>query len=111
MPDRRTLFGAIVAGIAGLLGWRMLSGETETGIVRVDTRSGTVLHCVANGCYTVVRRGQSLLNQSERQKAREKAYGDGAPPAQKALPAPQSAPAEQPAQPVQPAQPEPASQR
>ena len=85
--------------------------ETETGIVRVDTRSGTVLHCVANGCYTVVRRGQSLLNQSERQKAREKAYGDVAPPTQKALPAPQSAPAEQPAQPVQPAQPEPASQR
>jgi len=63
--------------------------ETETGIVRVDTRSGTVLHCVANGCYTVVRRGQSLLDREERQKAREKAFGDDTPAVQRALPAPQ----------------------
>lgn len=68
---------------------------TDTGIVRVDMQSGTTLHCVANGCYTVVRRGQTLLDQEERQKARTKAFGD-APPAQRALPAPQ--PAAQPPQ-------------
>ena len=62
---------------------------TGSGIVRVDTRSGTVLHCVENGCYTVVRRGQSLLDREERQKAREKAFGSTAPPAPEALPAPQ----------------------
>lgn len=62
---------------------------TDSGIVRVDTRSGTVLHCVENGCYTVVRRGQSLLDQEERQKARAKAFGSAVPSAPKALPAPQ----------------------
>ena len=59
---------------------------TDTGIVRVDTRGGTVLHCVENGCYRVVSRGQTLLDGDERRKARTKAFGDEAPPAQ-ALPA------------------------
>src|SRR3712207_7462195 len=62
---------------------------TDTGIVRVDTRSGTVLHCVENGCYTVVRRGQTLLDGEERRKAREKAFGERPPPSQRARPAPQ----------------------
>ncbi len=30
MPDRRTLFGAFAAAIAGLFGWRSLQGESET---------------------------------------------------------------------------------
>jgi hypothetical protein len=63
--------------------------ETETGIVRVDTRGGTVLHCVENGCYRVVSRGQDLLDGEEREKARTKAFGDEAPPAQRAVQPPQ----------------------
>jgi peptide-methionine (R)-S-oxide reductase len=30
MQDRRTLFGALAAGIAGLFGWRALQGEAES---------------------------------------------------------------------------------
>lgn len=51
-------------------------------VVRIDTRSGTVIACEGSRCYRVLRRGQEL---------------DDAPPA-KALPAP--APAAQPARPV-----------
>ena len=93
---RRIVTGITIAGVAIALAVYARPGppryeaiETESGIIRVDTRSGTILHCVANGCYTVVRRGQSLLDQDERQKARSKAYGDAPAPAQRALPAPQ----------------------
>jgi hypothetical protein len=96
LAARRIMTGVMIAGAAIGLGLYSRPGpprfqalETETGIVRVDTRSGTILHCVENGCYTVVRRGQSLLEDDERQKARLKAFGDEAAPAQKALPAPQ----------------------
>ena len=93
---RRVMTGLVIGGAAIALAVYARPGppryqalETETGIVRVDTKSGTILHCVANGCYTVVRRGQSLLDREERQQAREKAFGDDAAPAQRALPAPQ----------------------
>ncbi len=93
---RRIVTGIAIAGAAIALALYARPGppryqalETETGIIRVDTRSGTILHCVANGCYTVVRRGQRLLDQEERQKARAKAFGGDAAPAQKALPTPQ----------------------
>lgn len=92
---RRIVTGLVIAGAAIGLGIYARPGppryqaiETETGIIRVDTRSGTILHCVENGCYTVVRRGQTLLDREERQKARAKAFGNAAP-APRALPAPQ----------------------
>ena len=106
---RRIVTGIAIAGVAIALAVYARPGppryqaiETETGIIRVDTRSGTILHCVANGCYTVVRRGQSLLDQDERQKARARAYGDDPAAASSALPAPQpqrtlTAPAAEPA--------------
>ena len=106
---RRIVTGIAIAGAAIALALYARPGppryqaiETETGIIRVDTRSGTILHCVENGCYTVVRRGQPLLDREERQKARARAFGDnpaaapGALPAQqpqRALPAPVSEPA------------------
>ena len=99
---RRISTGLMIGGAAVALALYARPGPpryqaipTDTGIVRVDTREGTVLHCVANGCYTVVRSGQTLLDQDERQKARAKAFGDE-PPDQRALPAPQ--PSAQPSQ-------------
>jgi len=96
LAARRIMTGLMVGGAAIGLGIYSRPGpprfealETETGIVRVDSRSGTILHCVENGCYTVVRRGQSLLDREERQKARAKAFGDDSAPAGRALPAPQ----------------------
>ena len=97
---RRVMTGLVIGGAAIALAVYARPGppryqalETDSGIVRVDTKSGTILHCVANGCYTVVRSGQSLLDRDERQKAREKAFGGGeAAPGQRALPAPQPQP-------------------
>lgn len=93
---RRISTGLMIGGAAIALALYARPGPpryqaipTDTGIVRVDTRGGTVLHCVANGCYTVVRSGQTLLDQDERQKARAKAFGDE-PPAQRALPPPKA---------------------
>ena len=96
LAARRIMTGLMIAGAAIGLGLYSRPGpprfqalETDTGIVRVDTRSGTILHCVANGCYTVVRRGQSLLDDDERKAARTRAFGDEPAPAERALPAPQ----------------------
>jgi|GEM_PF-1981820 len=56
-------------------------------IVRIDTRSGTILSCVGNECSVVVRRGQSLvrrraLPKQDAQPARLPAPGPApAPPA------------------------------
>lgn len=93
---RRVMTGLVIGAAAIALAIYSRPGppryqaiETETGIIRVDTRSGTVLHCVANGCYVVVRRGQPLLDQQERREAREKAFGDSVAPARQAVPPPQ----------------------
>ncbi|HEX8641270.1 MAG TPA: hypothetical protein VF704_08945 [Allosphingosinicella sp.] len=93
---RRVVTGLVIAAGVLALGIYSRPGPpryqaipTDTGIIRVDTGSGTVLHCVENGCYTVVRRGQDLLDQEERRKAREKAFGDEPPPTAKALSPPQ----------------------
>ena len=107
---RRVMTGLVIGGAAIALAVYARPGppryqalETDSGIVRVDTQSGTILHCVANGCYTVVRSGQSLLDRDERQKAREKAFGGGAAPAQRALSPPQAQPQSQPQQKALPA--------
>ena len=60
---------------------------TPTGVVRVDTRTGTLISCVEDRCSRIVRRGQDL-------ERREKA---------KPLPAPAA-----PAAPAVPAAPDPA---
>lgn len=100
---RRISTGLIIGGAAIALAIYARPGPpryqaipTDTGIVRVDTRGGTVLHCVENGCYRVVSSGQDLLDGDERRKARTKAFGQPAqqalpvqpPQPQKALPAP-----------------------
>lgn len=67
---------------------------TGSSIVRVNTRSGTILECVGRDCGIVVQRGQHLSRRPP-----EKAAPAAAPqpaqaqPAPAALPAPQSAPA------------------
>ena len=61
---------------------------TDSGIVRIDTRTGTVLACEAGGCYTVVRKGQRLIDRPE-PKALPQPTQAPAP----ALPAPQAQPA------------------
>ena len=65
-----------------------VSGST---VIRTDIRSGTVLACEGQRCYTVVRRGQSLEDGPE-----EKAALPAPAPEPKALPAPTPAPAAQP---------------
>ena len=64
-----------------------VSGST---VIRTDIRSGTVLACEGQRCYTVVRRGQSLEDGPEEKAA----LPAPAAPEPKALPAP--APAAQP---------------
>jgi peptide-methionine (R)-S-oxide reductase len=39
MQDRRTLFGAIGAGIAALFGWRVLDGDTEVAQAKNQART------------------------------------------------------------------------
>ena len=41
MPDRRTLFGALAAGVAGFFGWRLLDGESEVAQARTFEVSKT----------------------------------------------------------------------
>ena len=57
---------------------------TETGVVRLDTRSGTMIACEAGRCTTILRRGQRL-----ERRPRPPVLPSPAPaPAQKALPSP-----------------------
>lgn len=65
---------------------------TDSGIVRIDTRSGTVLACEGQRCHTIVRRGQRL-------ERRPDAKALPAPQPQQALPRPATEPAPTPAQP------------
>ena len=90
---RRIVTGIVIAGaFVGLALYsrpgppRYQAFATEDGIVRVDTRRGTVIACQDQRCYTVVRRGQRL----------EKAplpEALPAPPPRRALPAPAAEPA------------------
>ncbi|HEV2817972.1 MAG TPA: hypothetical protein VGW40_12215 [Allosphingosinicella sp.] len=57
-------------------------------IVRIDTRSGTVIACEAGRCATVLRRGQRLERSLPQRPAPAALPAPAAPPAQ-ALPAPQ----------------------
>jgi hypothetical protein len=67
---------------------------TGSSIVRVNTRSGTILECVGRDCGIVVQRGQHLSRRPP-EKAAPAATPQPAQsqPAPAALPAPQSAPA------------------
>ncbi|HWT13202.1 MAG TPA: hypothetical protein VN231_10655 [Allosphingosinicella sp.] len=64
---------------------RFQAFAAEGAIVRVDMRSGTVLACEGQRCYTVVRRGQRL--------ERKALPAEPPAPVTKALPAPQAPPA------------------
>ena len=95
LAARRALMAIIIAG--GVIALAIYSRPdppryeaivTDTGIVRVDTRTGTVLNCEAGGCYTVVRKGQRLVSRPEA-KALPQPSRAPAP----ALPAPQAQPA------------------
>ena len=64
---RRVATSIAIAGIAIALAIYARPGPnryeafgTEGGIVRVDTRSGTVIGCEGGQCVTLVRRGQRL---------------------------------------------------
>lgn len=69
---RRIVTGIIIAGsIVGLAIYsrpgppRFQAFAAEGQIVRIDTRSGTVLACEDNQCWTVVRRGQRLKRPTQ----------------------------------------------
>ncbi len=64
---RKIVTGIVIAGAAIALAVyarpsppRYQVAATETGIVRIDTKSGTVIGCEAGVCRTIVRRGQHL---------------------------------------------------
>lgn len=64
---RKITTGIVIAGAAIALALyarpappRYQVIATDTGIARIDTRSGTVIGCEAGVCRTIVRRGQSL---------------------------------------------------
>jgi hypothetical protein len=70
--------GAIALAVYARPGPPRYQGFSAEGqIVRIDTRSGTVIACEGNQCMTVVRRGQRLRRSPP-----------GAAPKQDAQPAP-----------------------
>ena len=86
---------------------------TDTGFVRIDTRSGTVIGCETGRCMTLLRRGQDLAPNPNREPD---AVAPAAQP--KALPAPdqRASPTAPPAAPARapargPGEPEPAPTR
>jgi hypothetical protein len=67
LATRRMMIAIIVAGAAiGLALYsrpgppRFQAFATPNGIVRIDTRNGTVIACEAGRCMLVVRHGQHL---------------------------------------------------
>ena len=99
---RRIVTGIVIAGAAIALGLYSsrpappryevdVSGST---VLRTDVRSGTVIACESQRCYTVVRRGQRL------EKGPAARPLPAPPPPPRALPAPAVAePAPAPARP------------
>lgn len=83
---------------------RFQAFATPSGIVRIDTRSGTVIGCEAGRCMTLLRRGQPLASNPNRNPKALRAPAETASPqsGQKALPSPATAPA--PAEPANPTQ-------
>lgn len=49
-------------------------------IVRIDTRSGTVISCEAGSCFSVLRKGQQLARNPNRRPALKAAEPDALPP-------------------------------
>lgn len=92
---RRIVTALIIAGsIVGLAIYsrpgppRYQAFANEGQIVRIDTRSGTVLACEQNQCWTVVRRGQRL----KRNPAPAALPKPATPPQAPAAPTPRAAP-------------------
>ena len=89
LASRRLVTGLVIAGAAIGLAIYARPGPPryeaiaapDGRIIRIDTRSGTVLACEGRRCMTVVRRGQRLERELP------------APAQPRALPAPARAPA------------------
>ena len=105
LVTRRIASAIVIAGAAIALAiyarpspprYQLVAGEGE--VVRLDTRSGSMIACDGTGCTSVHRRGQDVGRRGERRLFE-------APPAaqQPALPAPR----QQPAQPQPQQQPSP----
>ena len=98
---RRIATSIAIAGVAIALAVYARPGPpryqafaTDDGIVRIDTRSGTVIGCEGGRCMTLLRKGQRLApNPNRNINAPRPEERSESPPAQKALPAPQPAPA------------------
>jgi len=95
LAARRFLMSMLVVGGAIALAIYSRPGPpryeafaTDSGIVRIDTRTGTVLACETGGCYTVVRKGQGLIERPE-----PKALPQPTQAPATALPPPQAQPA------------------
>ena len=93
---RRISTAIIVAGVAIALGiWasstsppRFQVASSPEGIVRIDTRKGTIIACKEGECMLVVKSGQHLES-----RAKAKALpSPAAAPAAPALPAPTTTP-------------------
>ena len=95
---RRVATSIAIAGIAIALAIYARPGPnrfeafaTDDGIVRIDTRSGTVIGCETRRCMVLLQRGQDLAPNPNRdpESAPPKAAVPATPqPSQKALPAP-----------------------
>lgn len=94
---RRIVTAIVIAGsIVGLAiysrpgppRYQAFAGDGQ--IVRIDTRSGTVIACEENQCWTVVRRGQRLKRNPAPAALPKPA---AQPPQVPAAPSPEAAPA------------------
>ena len=109
LAARRIMTGLIIAGGAIGLGLYAQPGPpryqvvaTETGIARVNTRSGYVITCTGERCYRTLRPGQDFERTPKAPQATQQ-------PAQQQLPAPAQSSEQQPAATTDAGQPAPAS--
>jgi|GEM_PF-4063196 len=92
---RRVSTAIIVAGVAIALGVyasstsppRFQAVSTPEGIVRIDTRKGSIIACKDGRCMLVVKSGQHLVSRPKA-KALPAPAAPAAPAELKALPAP-----------------------
>ena len=103
LAGRRILTGLIIAGGAIGIGLYAQPGParyqivaTDSGIARVNTRSGYVITCEGGSCYRTLRPTQDFESAAKQKQAEERQEQRRlAPPAQ--APAPAQQPAAQPA--------------
>jgi hypothetical protein len=97
---RRVSTAIMVAGVAIALGiWASSTSppryqviSSPEGIVRIDTRKGTILACKEGECMLVVKSGQHLVSRPEPKALPSPAAAPAAPAQPKALPAPAAEP-------------------